>query len=68
LNGGSASKKRKREDGKADLPNVIKLVVAPDNNNIVAVTDDKYIKVLTIDEKGGISELSQRSGYEIFWV
>lgn len=41
-------------------PVVIKLTVAPDQQHVVAVTEDKGVRVLSIDENGALVELSQR--------
>ncbi|KAI4730962.1 thioredoxin reductase [Aureobasidium sp. EXF-10728] len=48
--GGPPGKKRKLESEAAAPPNVIKLAVAADDKHIVAVTDDKSVRVLEVTE------------------
>lgn len=57
---GPPGKKRKLEPEAAVSPVVIKLTVAPDQQHVVAVTEDKGVRVLSIDENGALVELSQR--------
>lgn len=54
------SKKQKTENPPPTAPNVIKLTVSPDSQHVVAVTDDKCVRVFRIHEDGKLEELSQR--------
>ncbi|WPH02533.1 Hypothetical protein R9X50_00539800 [Acrodontium crateriforme] len=44
----------------AASPNVIKLVVSPNQEHVVAITDDKAVRVFSIDADFALNELSQR--------
>lgn len=60
---GPPGKKRKVEkaQNQSKLPNVIKLVVSPDQKYAVAVTsDDKCIRVFEVLETGKLMGISQR--------
>ncbi|GAB7341467.1 hypothetical protein MBLNU457_7704t1 [Dothideomycetes sp. NU457] len=61
-NGGQPSKKRKLDGTTSSkAPIVIKLVLSPSQDHLVAVTgEDKCIRVLEIDQQGRLTELSQR--------
>jgi tRNA (guanine-N(7)-)-methyltransferase subunit TRM82 len=44
----------------SSLSNIIKLAVAPDQAHVVAVTEDKCVRVFSIGNDGTLAELSQR--------
>ncbi|KAK5116310.1 hypothetical protein LTR85_009282 [Meristemomyces frigidus] len=54
------AKKQKTSNAASHAPNIIKLTVSPNQQYIVAVTDDKFIHVLEIVGHGELKELSQR--------
>ncbi|KAH0262115.1 hypothetical protein KCU71_g20652, partial [Aureobasidium melanogenum] len=58
---GPPGKKRKLEPETAPTPNVIKLAVSADSKHIVAVTDDKSVRVLEVTETGKLNQLSERT-------
>nr|POF25983.1 trna (guanine-n(7)-)-methyltransferase non-catalytic subunit trm82 [Quercus suber] len=60
LNEGPPIKKQKAAPNPKDLPSIIKLTIAPDQQSIVVVTDDKCLRALTIENDGRLVELSQR--------
>jgi tRNA (guanine-N(7)-)-methyltransferase subunit TRM82 len=54
-------KKRKLEESKSKLPKIIKLVCTADANHVIAVTEDKYIRVFKLhSDRGQLEELSKR--------
>ncbi|THY77483.1 hypothetical protein D6C86_00540 [Aureobasidium pullulans] len=57
---GPPGKKRKLEPEAAATPNVIKITLSADNQHVVAVTDDKAVRVLEVTENGKLNELSER--------
>jgi len=54
------AKKQKTSPPSPTEPNVIKLVVSPDQQHVVAVTDDKCVRVFSVDGDGELVELSRR--------
>jgi len=58
---GPPGKKRKLEPEATASPNVIKLAISPDSKHVVAVTDDKAVRVLEVTESGKLNELSERT-------
>ncbi|CAK4031359.1 tRNA (guanine-N(7)-)-methyltransferase non-catalytic subunit trm82 [Lecanosticta acicola] len=53
------AKKQKTGTASAKAPNVIRLTVSEDQHHVVAVTDDKFVRVFE-QESGVLAELSQR--------
>ncbi|KAG9924666.1 hypothetical protein KCU98_g21591, partial [Aureobasidium melanogenum] len=58
---GPPGKKRKLEPETATTPNVIKLAVSADSKHVIAVTDDKSVRVLEVTETGKLNQLSERT-------
>ena len=60
-NGERPAKKQKTTSAAPASSSVIKLTLSPDNQYAVAVTEDKIVHVLQIEEDGSLAELSQRA-------
>lgn len=55
-----AKKQKTAQKAPAVLSNIIKLVSSPSQQHAVAVTEDKCVRVFSVDEHGILNELSQR--------
>ncbi|KAF2719909.1 hypothetical protein K431DRAFT_271662 [Polychaeton citri CBS 116435] len=53
-------KKQKTEVPVQSLLNIIKLTISPDSRHVVAVTEDKHVRVFALDQKNTLLELSER--------
>lgn len=55
-----AKKQKISQKAPPALSNIIKLVIAPNQQHAVAVTEDKCVRVFGVDADGTLNELSQR--------
>ena len=54
------AKKQKTELKNSEPPKIIKLTASPNSKHVVAITDDKCLRVFDLQTNGNLAELSQR--------